>query len=164
MPWRTPRPADGPGRLGQGPRPAWLIAAAPPHPGEKGLCWANGLFEASGAGGYGKEGGPGTALKPLRASGSQNLRSGGRYWGQIIGHVTKRATRVQVLFGGGAAPLELTPIQSGDRFQVNFYVGFYRQPKKDTNLEWFVTRVIAYDSAGNKVAECQATGGPGHSC
>jgi len=149
---------------GRGHDQTWLVAAAPPHPGEKGLCWANGLFQASGAGGYGKEGGPGTALKPLRASGSQNLRSGGRYWGQIIGHVTKRATRVQVLFRGGIAPLELTPIQSGDRFPVNFYVGFYRQPKKDRNLEWFVTRVIAYDSAGNRVAECQATAGPGHSC
>jgi len=71
-----------------GPRPDLAHHRRPPHPGEKGLCWANGLFEASGTGGYGKEGGPGTSLKPLRASGSQNLRSGGRYWGQIISHVT----------------------------------------------------------------------------
>jgi hypothetical protein len=31
-----------------------------------------------------------------------------------------------VLFDMGLSPLELTPIQSGDRFPVNFYAGFYR--------------------------------------
>ena len=149
---------------GKGHDRTWLIAAAPPQPGKEGLCWANGLFDAGGAGGYGKEGGPRSPLKPLQASGAQNIRSGGQYWGQIIGYVTKRAARVQVLFRSGIAPLELVPIQAGDRFPVNFYVGFYRQPKQDKNLEWFVTRVIAYNSAGNKVAECQASAGPGHNC
>jgi hypothetical protein len=149
---------------GRGHDRTWLIAAAPPQPGEEGLCWANGLFEADGAGGYGKEGGPRVPLQPLRASGAQNIRSGGQYWGQIIGYVPKSAARVQVLFRSGIAPLELVPIPAGDRFPVNFYAGFYRQPKEDKNLEWFVTRVIAYDSAGNKVAECQASAGPGHSC
>jgi hypothetical protein len=149
---------------GKGHDRTWLIAAAPPQPGEEGLCWANGLFDAGGAGGYGKEGGPRFPRKPLQASGAQNIRSGGQYWGQIIGYVTKRAARVQVLFRSGIAPLELVPIQAGDRFPVNFYVGFYRQPKQDKNLEWFVTRVIAYNSAGNKVAECQASAGPGHNC
>jgi hypothetical protein len=101
---------------------------------------------------------------PPQASGAQNIRSGGQYWGHIIGYVTKRAARLQVLFSSGIAPLELVPIQAGDRFPVNFYVGFYRQPEEDKHLEWFVTRVIAYNSAGNKVAECQASAGPGHSC
>jgi hypothetical protein len=142
----------------------WLIAATPPQAGQTWLCWANGVFNAGGAGGYGKEGGPGFPLKPLQASGVQNLRSHGKYWGLVMGYVTKRATRVQVLFRSRIAPLELVPIQAGDRFPVNFYVGFYRQPNNDTNLEWFVTRVIAYNSAGHKVAECQATAGPGHSC
>lgn len=142
----------------------WLIAAKPPRPGENWLCWATGLFDAGGAGGLGKEGGPGFPLKPLRASGSQNIRSGGQYWGQIIGAVTKDAARVQVLFRRGIAPLELEPIQAGDRFPVNFYVGFYRQPEEEKNLEWWVTKVVAYDQAGHKVAECQATAGPGHNC
>jgi hypothetical protein len=142
----------------------WLIAAKPPRPTENWLCWAHGLFDPGGAGGVGNAGGPGIPLKPLQASGTEDIRSGGQYWGQIVGAVTKRAARVQVLFRNGIAPLELAPIQSGDRFPVNFYAGFYRQPNKDTNLEWFVTRVIAYDSAGHKVAECQATAGPGHSC
>jgi hypothetical protein len=142
----------------------WLIEAKPPRPGENWLCWATGLFDNGGAGSMGKEGGPQSPLKPLRAFGAQNIHSGGQYWGQVIGAVTKQATRVQVLFRKGIAPLELEPIQAGDRFPVNFYVGFYRQPQEDKNLEWWVTRVIAYDQTGRKVAECQATAGPGSNC
>jgi hypothetical protein len=141
----------------------WLIVAKPPRPGEDWLCWSNGLFEASGAGGIGNHGAiPG--LPPLQASGSSDLRSGKQYWGHVIGTVTKEAARVRVLFSSGIPPLDLAPIQAGDRFPVNFYSGFYRQPHKDKNLEWFVTRVIAYDRAGRRVAECQATAGPGYSC
>ena len=142
----------------------WLIEAKPPRPGENWLCWATGMFDASGAGGVGKEGGPDSPLQPLRASGAQNIRSGGHYWGQVIGAVTKDAARVRVRFRKGIAPLELEPIQSGDRFPVNFYVGFYRQPEEDKNLNWWVTKVVAYDQAGRQVAECQATAGPGHNC
>ena len=158
---------DGPKVLvawGTAHRQTWLIVAKPPQPTENWLCWAEGLFDADGAGGVGNKGGPSSPLQPLQASGAQNIRSKGQYWGQIIGAVTKRATRVQVLFRSGIAPLELTPIQAGDRFPVNFYVGFYRQPDKETNLEWFVTRVLAYDNTGRQVAECQATAGPGSNC
>jgi hypothetical protein len=142
----------------------WLIEAKPPRPGENWLCWATGMFDAGGAGGLGKEGGPDSPLQPLRASGAQNIRSGGHYWGQVIGAVTKDAARVQVLFRKGIAPLELEPIQSGDRFPVNFYFGFYRQPEEDKNLNWWVAKVVAYDQAGRQVAECQAAAGPGHNC
>jgi hypothetical protein len=142
----------------------WLIEAKPPRAGERWLCWGSGLFDAGGAGGMGNDGGPTSPLKPLQASGAQNIRSGGRYWGQVIGAVTKQAARVQVLFRKGIAPLELEPIQSGDRFPVNFYVGFYRQPEEEKHLEWWVTKVVAYDRAGHKIAECQATAGPGNNC
>ena len=141
----------------------WLIEAKPPRLGENWLCWATGLFDKGGAGSMGKEGGPDFPLTPLRAFGAQNIRSGGQYWGQVIGAVTKHAARVQVLFRKGIAPLELEPIQAGDRFPVNFYVGFYRQPAEEKNLEWWVTKVVAYDQAGRKVAECQAAG-PGSNC
>jgi hypothetical protein len=148
---------------GKAHRQTWLIAARPPGPGEKWLCWANGLFEGSGAGGIGSDGT--MPLTLLRASGSSNIRDGDEYWGQVVGYVTKRAARVRVLFDMGIPPLELEPIQSGDRFPVNFYAGFYRQPAKDKRpATWQVVRVIAYDEAGAKVAECQASGGPGHSC
>jgi hypothetical protein len=158
---------DGPKVLvawGEAHGQTWLIIAKPPRAGEDWLCWGTGLFDAGGAGGLGNSGGPTIPVKPLQASGAQNIRSGGQYWGQIIGAVTKDAARVQVLFRSGIAPLELSPIQADDRFPVNFFVGFYRQPNEDKNLEWFVTRVIAYDQAGRNVAECQATAGPGHSC
>jgi len=141
----------------------WLIEAKPPRLGENWLCWATGLFDKGGAGSMGKEGGPDFPLTPLRAFGAQNIRSGGQYWGQVIGAVTKHAARVQVLFRKGIAPLELEPIHAGDRFPVNFYVGFYRQPAEEKNLEWWVTKVVAYDQAGRKVAECQAAG-PGSNC
>jgi hypothetical protein len=142
----------------------WLIVAKPPRPGEDWLCWSEGLFEASGAGGMGNHGAiPG--LPPLQASGSHNLRAGKQYWGHVIGTVTKKAARVRVLFDSGIPPLDLTPIQAGDRFPVNFYSGFYRQLTKEKRpATWQVIRVEAYDQAGHKVAECQATGGPGHSC
>ena len=84
--------------------------------------------------------------------------------GQIIGAVTKQAARVRVQFRKGIAPIELEPIRTDDRFPVNFFTGFYPQPEEEKHLQWWVTKVIAYDQAGRKVAECQATAGPGHSC
>ena len=141
----------------------WLIAAKPPAPGEGWLCWANGLFGGGGGGGVGSQGT--MPLTPLRASGFDNERVGDQYWGQIVGTVTKRAARIRVLFDLGIPPLELRPIQAGDRFPVNFYAGWYRQPARDTRpATWQVVRVMAYDEAGRKVAECQAKGGPGYSC
>jgi hypothetical protein len=141
----------------------WLIAAKPQGPGENWLCWASGLFEGGGAGGMGSDGT--MPLTPLRASGSDNIRDGDQYWGQIVGYVPKRAARIRVLFDMGIPPLELRPIQAGDRFPVNFYAGWYRQPAKDKRpATWQVVRVVAYDEAGRKVAECQAKAGPGHSC
>ena len=44
----------------------WLIAANPQPPAKGRLCWADGLFEASGAGGMSNNGG--TPLGPLRAA------------------------------------------------------------------------------------------------
>jgi hypothetical protein len=158
---------DGPKVLvawGNEHRRTWLIVAKPPRPGENWLCWGNGLFDAGGAGGLGNEGGTASPLQPLRASGSQNIHTDGRYWGHIIGAVTKQAARVRVLFRAGIAPIELEPIQTDDRFPVNFFAGFYRQPGEDKNLEWFVTKVVAYDQAGHKIAECRTASGPEPLC
>jgi hypothetical protein len=148
---------------GKAHRRTWLIAAKPPGPGENWLCWASGLFEGGGAGSMGSKGN--MPLTPLQASGSSNIRDGNQYWGQVVGTVTKRAARVRVLFDMGIPPLELEPIQAGDRYPVNFYAGFYRLPAKDKRpATGQVVQVVAYDDAGQKVAECQAKGGPGHSC
>jgi hypothetical protein len=141
----------------------WLVVAKPQGPGEDWLCWASGLFGSGGGGGGGGKGN--MPLTPLQATGSDNLRDGDQYWGQIVGTVTKRAARIRVLFDMGIPPLDLRPIQAGDRYPVNFYAGWYRQPAKDKRpATWQVVRVMAYDEAGRQVAECQAKGGPGHSC
>jgi hypothetical protein len=141
----------------------WLIAAAPPRPGEKGFCWAHGLFNAGGGGGGGSNGS--LPVTDLQASGSDNIRSRDGYWGFVTGPVTKRATRVQVRFDMGIPPLDLTPIPTDDRFPVNFYAGAYRQPAKDRRpATWQVTGVVAYDQAGNEVAACRFGGDPAHTC
>jgi hypothetical protein len=144
----------------------WMLAAKPPRPGEGWLCWSHGLFDVAGAGagGIGNHGRPGTPLERLEASGDHNIRAGNRYWGQVVGVVSKRAARVLVLFDRGIAPLWLEPIRTPGRFPVNFFVGFYRQPDNvERPATWQVTRVIAFDSVGGTVAVCQATGS-GHSC
>jgi hypothetical protein len=143
----------------------WLIAAKPPRPGDNWLCWSNGLVDASG-GGMAIRGTPLMPLPPLRVLGTAgDIRSGGKLWGLVTGTVTKQAARVRVLFWQGILPLELAPIQAGDRFPVNFLAGFYRQPGRDTNQQGWVTRVIAYDAAGRQVAECSVDiAGPGPIC
>jgi hypothetical protein len=144
----------------------WMLAAKPPQPGEDWLCWSHGLFDVAGAGAAGidNHGGPGKPLAELEAGGHHNIRARSRYWGQVVGVVTKRAARVLVLFDDGIAPLWLEPIKTTDRFPVNFFVGVYRQPDDfERPAAWQVTRVVAFDAAGSAVAACQATG-PGDRC
>jgi hypothetical protein len=134
-----------------------LLSARPPERGEDWLYWSDGRFETDGAGGIGHHGGP---MMPLRAldtgGGACNLRWGGRYWGQIVGTVTKRAARVRVVLDMGIAPLDLVPIGVGDRFPVNFYAGFYPQPRKDERpCTWQVVGAAAFDKAGRKVAQLE---------
>lgn len=143
-------------------RRTWLIAANPRPPGNGRLCWADGLFEASGAGGFSNNGA--LSLGSLRASGSSGIRDGDQYWGFVNGSVTKRATRVRVLFDLGIPPLDIEPIRSGDQFPVNFYAGWYRMPTRDKRpATWQVVRVVAYDATGRQVAECRV-GGPADNC
>jgi hypothetical protein len=131
-----------------------LLSARPPQLGENWLWWSTGLVEADGAYSVGSCGGPGDPLPPLQASGSHNLRVGGQYWGQVAGVVSKRAAGVRVLFDMGIPPIELVPVEVGDRFPVNFYAGFYQQPRKDERpCTWQVVRVVAFDKRGRKVAE-----------
>jgi hypothetical protein len=97
--------------------------------------------------------------------GAGDLHSGGKLWGLVTGTVTKQAARVRVLFRQRIPPLELVPIQAGDRFPVNFLAGFYRQPGSDPKLQGWITRVVAYDAAGRQVAECWVDiAGPGPIC
>lgn len=131
-----------------------LLAARPPQLGENWLWWSTALLEADGAFSIGSCGGPEMPLQLLHASGSHNLRVGGQYWGQVAGVVSRRAVRVRVLFDTGIPPLDLVPVEVGDRFPVNFYAGFYQQPKKDERpCTWQVVRVLGFDKWGRTVAE-----------
>ena len=54
----------------------------------------------------------------------------------------------------GDPPLDLVPVEVGDRFPVNFSSGFYRQPRKDERpCTWQVVRVVGFDKGGRRVAE-----------
>jgi hypothetical protein len=83
--------------------------------------------------------------------------------GVVSGAVTKRAVRLRVLFHKGR-PLDLVPIDGGDRFPVNFFAGFYLEtgppPAEHQPREPSIDRVIAFDQAGNRVAECRLRFGP----
>jgi hypothetical protein len=143
----------------------WLLAAKPPLPGKDWLCSADGLMEGNGAGGIGTRGGPSERLKPLQASGASTGVAGNRLLGVVSGTVTKQAARLRVFFHEGR-PLDLVPVDAGNRFPVNFYAGFWLQPapERTKQLQWMVARVVAYDEAGRRIAECRAMLGPGNTC
>jgi hypothetical protein len=125
----------------------WMVAARPPAPGKSSLCWTSGLFEGGGAGSFGGSSSAISAAIPLTASGSS-----GDEFGTIDGQVTKQAVRVQVRFRDGRPPLELRVIESGNRYPVNFYVGFF--PESGPEYDWAPAAVAAFDAEGRQVAGC----------
>lgn len=153
----------------------WLLAAQPAPPG-KALCLADALVQGNGNGGVGLTGGPWEPLKPLQVGGqiSTPLQVGGsastgvagKHWlGVVSGTVTKRAVRLRVLFYKGP-PLDLVPLDGGKRFPVNFFAGFWAEtgpsPAERQRREPPIDRVIAFDQAGNQLAECRLRFGPGN--
>ena len=90
-----------------------MLAGRPPQLGRPGCGGSTGLVEADGAYSVGSCGGPGMPLQSLQASGSNNLRVGGQYWGQVAGVVSKRVARVRVLFDMGIPPLTWCRLRSG---------------------------------------------------
>ena len=73
--------------------------------------------------------------------------------------VTKRAVRLRVLFRKGR-PLEVTPVEAGDEFPVNFWAGLFLEtgspPSGGQIPELAVDRILAFDQAGKQVAACRA--------
>jgi hypothetical protein len=140
----------------------WLIAAKPPPPGRQHVCWANALMNQGGGGTLGTQS---SGLKPLRATVAGG--GGNRQLGVVSGMVTKRTVRLRVLLHKGP-PLDLVPVDAGDRFPVNFWAGLFLEtgrPRAE-GQEWVlaVDRVLAFDQAGNQVAACRMRLGPGNSC
>jgi hypothetical protein len=104
-----------------------LLAAKPPRPGQSWLRWNSGLRDAEGWSAIGGHGGPTMPYGPLEASGSSIGTHGQPRVGVVSGIVTKRAARLRVYFRTGR-PLELVPVDAGDRFPVNFYAGRIGNP------------------------------------
>jgi hypothetical protein len=140
----------------------WLIAAKPPPPGRRHVCWATALMNQGGGGGLGA----GYAgVKPLRvtfAGGDNN-----RQLGVVSGMVTKQAVRLRVLFHKGP-PLDLVPVASGSQFPLNFWAGLFLTtgPPRAEDQEPVpaVDRVLAFDQAGNQIAACRISFDLGNSC
>jgi hypothetical protein len=140
----------------------WLIAARPTPPGQARVCWASGLMNPGGGGGLGVHS---PQLKPLRAGSGGG--GGNRQLGVVSGMVTKRVVRLRVLFHEGRS-LDLVPVDGGDGVPVNFFAGFYLEtgppPAEGQERVLAVDRVIAFDQAGNRVAECRMRFGPSNTC
>jgi hypothetical protein len=143
-------------------RKVWLVAAKPTPPGRARVCWAAGLMNQGGGGGLGTEG---PELKPIALTFAGG--DGNGQLGVVSGAVTRQAARVRVLFRNGG-PLELVPVDGGDGVPVNFFAGMFLglgpPPAEHQRRESPVDRVIAFDRAGNPVAECRVRFGPGNTC
>ena len=140
----------------------WLIAAKPPGPGRSRVCWASALMNVGGGGTLGTHSPAGGPLQVTYAGGS-----GDRRVGVVSGVVTKRAVRLRVLFHKGP-PLDLTPVEAGDEFPVNFWAGLFLETGPPLAVgqlpEGAVDRILAFDKAGNQIAACRSRLGPGNTC
>ena len=134
-------------------RRIWMAVAKPPAPGDAGICWTSGVFELDGSGGFGGLRRPRPAATPLTASGTGGTTA------SIEGQVAKRAVRVRVRFRDGRSPLDLPVVDTGSRYPVNLYVGFFSQGRpgaRDDTEYWAPSEVTALDPAGRPVANCTA--------
>jgi hypothetical protein len=139
----------------------WVLAAKEPLPGKNWICWSDALIGSKGSlfGGHGgsKEK---DRLKLLQASQLAEPIAGKGELAVVGGPVTRQAVRLRILFRNGP-PIDLVPLEVGPQFPVKFYAGFYLQPAKTA---WMPERVVAYNQAGHRIAECWATTGEGNVC
>ena len=140
----------------------WLVAAKPTPPGQQRVCWATGLMNQGGGGGLGTQS---ARLKPLSVTFA--MGDGNGQLGVVSGAVTRRAVRLRVLFHKGP-PLDLAPVDGGDGVPVNFFAGLFLvlgpPPAEHQRRELPVDQVIAFDQAGDPVAECRMRMGLGNTC
>ncbi len=129
-----------------------MIVAVPSRPGEIAVCWAAELFELGGAGSVSARAGETSAETPLTVAGRNS-----DVYGTVQGQVTRRAARVRVEFRHGRRPLDLPVIDTGGRYPVNFFAGFFPQDpdRPGRPLPWSVARLTAIDAAGRPVATCE---------
>jgi hypothetical protein len=141
----------------------WVLAAKEPLPGKNWICWSDGLWDKDGGnlfGGHGGHGGSKNRLKLLQASMmSDNMGDKGTL-AVVGGPVTRQAVRLQILFRNGFR-IDILPLELGPQFPVKFYAVPYLLPVKKA---WMPSRVVAYNQAGRKIAECWSNTRPGNVC
>jgi hypothetical protein len=138
----------------------WVLAAKEPLPGKNWICWSDGLWDKGGAAVYGGHGGSKNQLKLLQASQLSHTIGGTGELAVVGGPVTRQAGRLQIVFQNGP-PINVVPLDAGPQFPVKFYAVFYLQPAKTA---WMQERVVAYDKAGHRIAECGTVTGQGNVC
>jgi hypothetical protein len=137
----------------------WVLAAREPLPGKDWICWSDGLFGSWGSLSAG-HGGAEDRLTLLQASQLGEPIGGKGELAVVGGPVTRQAVRLRILFRNGP-PIDLVPLELGPQFPVKFYAVFYLQPSKTA---WMPERVVAYDKAGRRIAECYAATREGDVC
>jgi hypothetical protein len=139
----------------------WVLAAREPLPGRDWICWSDGLWDRGGGAVFGAHGGSKDRLDPLQASELSQTIAGKGVLSVVGGPVTRKAVRLRILFRDRAPPIDLVPVDLGAQFPVKFYAVVYLQPAKTA---WMPERVVAYDRAGGKLAECWAATRQGDVC
>jgi hypothetical protein len=138
----------------------WVLAAKEPLPGKNWICWSDGLWGKRGGGMFAGHGGSKNRLKLLQASRLSDTIAGNGELVVVGGPVTRQAVRLRILFPKGPA-LDLEPVEIGPQFPVKFYAVSYLQPAKAAGGP---ERVVAYDQAGRKIAECWPDNQQGNVC
>jgi hypothetical protein len=131
----------------------WMIAARPPLPGERRLCWMFAFGNERNLGAPVAYAGEPPLLTSLVA-----MASGDPSKLIVEGYVTKQAARVRLIRPGGKPPLDLEPLPSGSEFPVNFFVALVPWPGSKEQLP--VRRLIALDGSGRAITSCWL--GDGH--
>jgi hypothetical protein len=138
----------------------WVLAAKEPLPGKNWICWSDGFSGPRGGGAFAGHGGSKNRLKLLQASRLRDTIAGNGELVVIGGPVTRQAVRLRILVPKGPA-IDLEPLEVGPQFPVKFYaVAFLRPAKPAGGPE----RVVAYDQAGRKIAECWPDSQQGNVC
>jgi hypothetical protein len=138
----------------------WMLAAKEPLPGKDWICWSDGLSSPHRGGVFAGHGGSKNRLKLLQASQLAKEIPGKGELAVVAGPVTRQAVRLRILFRNGPA-IHVEPLDLGPQFPVKFYAVSYLQP---ATTAWMPERVVAYNQAGRKIAECWSTTSEGNVC
>jgi hypothetical protein len=138
----------------------WVLAAKEPLPGKNWICWSDGLWGKRGGGVVSGHGGSKNRLKLLQASRLHKTIAGNSELVVIGGPVTRQAVRLRILFPKGPA-IDLEPVEIGPQFPVKFYAVSYLWSAKAAGGP---ERVVAYNQAGRKIAECWPGSQQGNVC